>query len=257
MTLRIIAAVPCVLGAALACAANHHHLTVASFSTPEGSKTVILAGYYPIESDVWIAPDGRVMEGDRFLVVDMVDDFADPGPFQGWAGSFEMLLTSDYYFATGLLDGGDFRYEIVSVEVVGGDGPSEMVWGRFDEDTLEFLPDAFSAGITREERSLSVGIGAHDHAQGALMSSSYGAYDVTLVAWDANGVYLDSDPVVIRFAVHPCPTDFDRNGFVNGDDFDAFIAYFLAGDPAADFDGNTFVNGDDFDAFVAAFDGGC
>jgi len=54
-----------------------------------------------------------------------------------------------------------------------------------------------------------------------------------------------------------CPSDFDRNTFVNGDDFDFFVIAFEAGDIAADFDMNGFVNGDDFDGFVAAFEAGC
>jgi len=54
-----------------------------------------------------------------------------------------------------------------------------------------------------------------------------------------------------------CPADFDQNSFVNGDDFDAFVALFEFGDPGADWDRNTFVNGDDFDGFVLAFEAGC
>lgn len=54
-----------------------------------------------------------------------------------------------------------------------------------------------------------------------------------------------------------CPADVDLNGFVNGDDSDAFAFYFSIGDPRADWDGNTFVNGDDFDGFAAAFYAGC
>jgi len=54
-----------------------------------------------------------------------------------------------------------------------------------------------------------------------------------------------------------CPSDFDNNGFVNGDDFDQFVALFIEGDPGADFDHNGFVNGDDFDQFVTAFESGC
>ena len=236
--------------------AHHHHLTVDTVSTADGPKAVIIGGYYPTEPDVSIAPDGRVTDGDRFLAVDAIYDLAQPGPFDGWAGSDELLLTSDYFYATGRLDGGDFRYEIVSVELIGGD-PSELAWGHFDEDTGQFVADALSTGATRAERSIDVGAGQHDHTQALTMSAAYGAYDVTLVAWDANGVYADSDPVIVRIAVHPCPSDFDRNAFVNGADFDSFIEYFIAGDEAADFDENTFVNGDDFDHFVEAFYAGC
>jgi photosystem II stability/assembly factor-like uncharacterized protein len=55
----------------------------------------------------------------------------------------------------------------------------------------------------------------------------------------------------------PCPADFDGSGFVDGDDFDAFVAAFEAGDVSADFDGSGFVDGDDFDAFVQQFETGC
>ena len=55
----------------------------------------------------------------------------------------------------------------------------------------------------------------------------------------------------------PCPSDFDHDGFVNGDDFDAFTYAFVYGLVDADFDGNGFVNGDDFDGFVIAFENGC
>ncbi len=54
-----------------------------------------------------------------------------------------------------------------------------------------------------------------------------------------------------------CPADFDANGFVTGEDFDAFIATFEAGDSAADIDVNGFVTGDDFDTFTARFTAGC
>lgn len=54
-----------------------------------------------------------------------------------------------------------------------------------------------------------------------------------------------------------CPSDFNRDGFVTGEDFDGFVAQFELGTLAADFDGDGFVTGEDFDAFVAAFESGC
>jgi len=54
-----------------------------------------------------------------------------------------------------------------------------------------------------------------------------------------------------------CPADFDGNGFVNGDDYDAFATLFDIGHSGADFNGDGFVNGDDYDAFASAFDAGC
>lgn len=50
--------------------------------------------------------------------------------------------------------------------------------------------------------------------------------------------------------------DANADGFVNGDDFDVFSAWFRGGCVFADFDCNGFVNGEDFDAFVAGFEPG-
>ncbi len=61
--------------------------------------------------------------------------------------------------------------------------------------------------------------------------------------------------IVVDFT--PCKADFDHTGFVDTDDFDAFIHAFEAGDESADFDGTGFVDTDDFDAFVHAFEAGC
>ena len=79
---------------------------------------------------------------------------------------------------------------------------------------------------------------------------------------DAPNVGLGASPNVDigaleRQSTASCPADFDGDGFVTGDDFDAYVLAFEAGSIAADFDGDTFVTGDDFDAFVAAFEVGC
>ncbi|HLO42206.1 MAG TPA: VCBS repeat-containing protein [Phycisphaerales bacterium] len=57
--------------------------------------------------------------------------------------------------------------------------------------------------------------------------------------------------------VASCPTDFDQTGFVDTDDFTAFITAFENGHPWADFDGSGFVDTDDFTAFVLTFETGC
>lgn len=57
--------------------------------------------------------------------------------------------------------------------------------------------------------------------------------------------------------VMDCPADFDHDGFVTGDDFDAYNASFEAGNVSADFDGDGFVTGDDFDGYTSAFESGC
>ena len=67
---------------------------------------------------------------------------------------------------------------------------------------------------------------------------------------------LSADEAAQLFA-GGCPGDFNADGFVNGDDYDAFAGSFDAGAPSADVNGDGFVNGDDFDVFALAFEGGC
>ncbi len=54
-----------------------------------------------------------------------------------------------------------------------------------------------------------------------------------------------------------CEADFNGDGFVNGDDYDAFASAFDIADGAADVNHDGFVNGDDYDYFASFFDQGC
>lgn len=59
------------------------------------------------------------------------------------------------------------------------------------------------------------------------------------------------------FLLSRCLADYNRDGFVTGDDFDQFVIDFDLGLPMADVDCNSFVSGDDFDVFVVRFIDGC
>ena len=54
-----------------------------------------------------------------------------------------------------------------------------------------------------------------------------------------------------------CLADFNADGFVDFFDYDAFVAAFETGDPAADVNGDGFLDFFDYDAFVGAFETGC
>jgi hypothetical protein len=86
------------------------------------------------------------------------------------------------------------------------------------------------------------------------MSVHYGPMTFTTTdAWGgAVSVSYPAQEAVIRIENFKA-SDVDKNGFVNGDDFDTFSAWFKAGDPRADWDDNGFVNGDDFDFFTDFF----
>ncbi|MCC6429175.1 MAG: hypothetical protein IT435_20435 [Phycisphaerales bacterium] len=58
-------------------------------------------------------------------------------------------------------------------------------------------------------------------------------------------------------SVGDCHADFDGSGFIDTDDFDAFVQAFELGTDDADFDHSGFVDTDDFDGFVRAFIAGC
>ncbi len=71
------------------------------------------------------------------------------------------------------------------------------------------------------------------------------------------GIDTDGDGIPNTCEAGGCPSDFDHSGFVDTDDFDAFVLAFEAGDPSADVDATGFVDTDDFDAFVRAYEAGC
>ncbi|MFO0833930.1 MAG: GC-type dockerin domain-anchored protein [Phycisphaerales bacterium] len=62
---------------------------------------------------------------------------------------------------------------------------------------------------------------------------------------------------VLLSPIGMCRADYNGDGFVNGDDYDAFAEDFDEGWPGADMNHDGFVNGDDYDAFSSAFDAGC
>ncbi|GMV25458.1 MAG: hypothetical protein AMXMBFR58_14890 [Phycisphaerae bacterium] len=88
------------------------------------------------------------------------------------------------------------------------------------------------------------------HVINVLDPSDEGVYDVVVTAPCGT---MTSTPAVVSI----CRADFDCSGFLDTDDYDAFVAAFEAGNISADFDGTGFVDTDDFTAFVLAFEKGC
>ncbi|MCC6970986.1 MAG: hypothetical protein IT434_12275 [Phycisphaerales bacterium] len=73
--------------------------------------------------------------------------------------------------------------------------------------------------------------------------------------WGHRLIEFFTDETVLQ--VFNCPPDVNSDGFVNGDDYDAFASAFESGDDFADFNEDGFVNGDDYDMFASEFEMGC
>lgn len=250
-------------GMLAATAFGHNHVTV---DTMPGTaplfqpRAVIRAGYLPTEGTLSIV-GGRLMRLGEVAVYDIPARLPETGgELNGWAIGDDILLTSDYFFGTGRLDGGNFRFEIAGVTPVSG-GQAALVWGSFDEFGT-YGVQARSVGVTRSARSFEVGIGGHDHFQafafGAAAGGSSGwVQDVTLIAWDANGVYADSDPVTIRLDNGECPADFSRAAGVTIDDLFLYLNAWFTNSPRADFDHASGVTIDDLFLYFNAWFTGC
>jgi len=178
-----------------AAAQDHNHITV----NTDGTTTSINAGFLPTEADWSIDGDGYVN------YMGEIAEYHTHDYFDGFYFGQTATLTSDFFFATGNLNGGDFYYEIVGLVPVDGGSATEAFWGEEEHGGGPgFDIVASSLGATRLERSFGVGAGNHPHGQVTGINGE-GVYDLTLVAWDANGVYADSAPVTLRIEAIPAP----------------------------------------------------
>lgn len=240
-----------VLVAASIAAAQHVHVTVDTF-TPEGVPTILIdAGYNASEAAFQIDPTGRLTESGEIAVFRLTDAVMGAGALEGWWAGLAVTLTSDFYFSTGRLDGGDFRFEVAQVAPVAGPGAA-VVMGAFNGASP--VVEADSAAADREARSFPVGAGSHRHGQFQAVSER-GLYEVTLLAWDANGVYADSAPVTVR--INSCAADYDNTGAVNVFDLLAYLDVWFAGGAAADLDQSGAVDVFDLLQFLDGWFAGC
>lgn len=254
---KAVAGCAMAIGGLASTAGAHNHLTVDTVSGAAGDRIIIRAGYLPTEAAYSILGQ-RLRHQGEIAVYLTPETLPQPGPVQGWSASDALLLTSDYYFATGRLAGGDFQYELAPVLPVSGrPGPAPVAaWGEFDEDTGAYAPTAFSDGPTREARSYGVGVGGHEHAQAMVFTGCW-VCDITVTAWDRNGRYTTSDPVTFRVDTGACPADIDRAGGLNIDDLFVYLNLWFAGDARADFDRSGTRDIDDIFVYLNAWFAGC
>lgn len=248
MILRTSAVVAIAAGAA---AADHTHVTVDT----ENGQIKIVIGYLFGEEDFYVDEEGWMRKNEDYYTV-TCDQSWWGEPYNGWPIAAEqMTLTSDYYVATGRLEGGYFWYELASVVPVEGDPGVSLIWGQ--EQHGDFLARiADSSGDSRSKRSFELGYAGHVHDQRQLLSAA-GLYVATLVAWDSNGVYADSAPVRFYIQTPPCEADFNGDGSVNTQDVLAFLNAWVVEDAAADINGDGSVNTQDVIAFLNLWVAGC
>lgn len=227
------------LACAAAASAHHHHITIRTATGTPGDQIEVVVGYYEKEADLSIGRDGRIYDDREALVVHLPGTFGD-GPLAGQFTGTGLSLTSDFFAPEGLLDGGDFYYRIVGVEPIESD-PCVLTWSHTDEKSGEIMPEAASNGSDALSQSLHVGIGGHPHGQ-IMAVSAEGMYDVTLVVWDMNGVYADSEPVTFTVDAHLNPADLDENGAVDAEDLAILLGAWGTDGGDVDGDGNTDAN---------------
>jgi hypothetical protein len=152
-------------------------------------------------------------------------------------------VISEHPLQASIVDGGTLS---LSVSVADGYEPGlSWQWMR-DGSTIVDGSEGASAGGGTVTGSNSANL----VISGARTSDS-GLY--TCMASNACGE-RESDGAVVIIS---CLADFDASGFVDTDDFDAFVGAFEQGLETADADGTGFVDTDDFDTFVRAFEAGC
>jgi glucose/arabinose dehydrogenase len=140
---------------------------------------------------------------------------------------------------------------------------SNQIW------SMQYTPSSGVVGFTERTAQLAPGGGLSigtitsfgedyfgeiyicDQGTGAANGEIYKILPVTA------GLDTDNDGVANTCEIDGCPADFDNTGFVDTDDYDAFVEAFEAGDESADVDASGFVDTDDFDAFVEAYEAGC
>ncbi len=198
------------------------------------------AGAYgaPLTMSYSVTPDAGGLYRYQFRVtLDNHDGTWVPGQGWGW------VIFADKYYAVSPLH--DFQGNVSDLPI----GPWNEYTsseGEHNGPTLGFLLNMWVPTFVGESVSWS-GWSGTSMAPGTMK-------------WSALFASGGGSPFNFEVAAEGgggCPSDFDRDGFVTGDDFDGYVTAFEAGNGSADFDRDGFVTGDDFDRYVVAFEGGC
>lgn len=241
----------CALGIG-ALALAHGHVTVDTESGIPGDRISIRAGFLPAESAYGVAPDGTLILGAVPWRMRLLTTVTTQPGYLGWFAATDTTLTSDFYFSTGRLAGGDFRFELENItRMDGSPAPAVIAWCVVQSNG-SLTNVARTDGGTRAARSFVVGAGAHVHGQ-YLIGDVRGTYRLSLRAWDANGLYVDSDPVTLEVQIGPpLAGDFNNDGVIDGADLGILLGQWgEAG--AADLNSDGVVNGADLGMLLGSW----
>jgi uncharacterized membrane protein len=134
--------------------------------------------------------------------------------------------------------------ETLELEVVaGGAGPLSYQWYHKGIALVDGLRPDGSTVHGSTEATLTI--------EGVVPANT-GTYRVLVTSVCGEAF---SPPAEVE--VERCPTDFDYSGFVDLDDFGAFLSAFEGGLEEADYDQSGFVDLDDYTTFVSDFEEGC
>ncbi len=140
-----------------------------------------------------------------------------------------------------------------------GMGPSLISWLTVNGEAAAVAGDS-GGGCFVGDKLVGVISYAFNNTGGQLPNYGFAVLN-NGVPYHGSGAIDLTDPQVRLWLmdniVPRCGADFDLSGFVDTEDYDAFVQSFEAGEEFADFDRSGFVDTEDFDAFVRAFEAGC
>ena len=185
----------------------------------------------------------------------LVGDAANAGAL-AIGGSYTQDATSLIQFGAGLFDTGDgtclasSRLDVRDLCILGG-GVRFVLATESDEasgDGCGRSTPADPAGLIGQAIEIITAQGV----AGAFNRVEFGP------GFPTNRVQFDYQADKVRVTFMPrCTADFNDDGFLTFEDFDAFIGAFESGDASGDFNADGFITFEDFDAFVGAFEAGC
>lgn len=116
--------------------------------------------------------------------------------------------------------------------------------------SIELLPGHYTAVDNDLGSNWTASIQGVDLADLNTMTAIFNGFDI-------GSPGLLAGMVETRPCAAGCPADINHDGFVDGFDYDDFVAAFEAGLPTGDFNHDSFIDGFDYDDFVAAFESPC